>query len=190
MASEAKKVEAAAKEAKRVAENERMIALCAERRRAKEAAAAASSKSDDKSQPRTNSDDARFEQGKSDPSDPKKTGVPNSEVQSVVLTQRTQASTRSEVKDTPRRRTITTSVHSGYEVKPSANVTRTGTGAAYPVRKTPSATVVRRRVSRDARSIDGLGVKYREGDSSSLSSSSQSRKVSSRPHLQEPRGDA
>ncbi|VDK57191.1 unnamed protein product [Cylicostephanus goldi] len=60
MASEIKKAEAAAREAQRVAENERMIAICAKRRRAKEEAQrAAQAKAALEAQKKARSDESR-----------------------------------------------------------------------------------------------------------------------------------
>ncbi|KAL6736453.1 hypothetical protein Aduo_006807 [Ancylostoma duodenale] len=184
MASEAKKAEAAAREAKRVAENERMIALCAERRRARDAAAASSSKSDGKSQPRTSSDDVKSEGIRSDS---RKIEVPKFEQRSVLVTQRTQASTMSQVREPSRRQAVPSTGHRHYDPKPSR--AKTGTGAAYPIRKSPSAPAARRRVSRNRRKLDGPVVKNHATDSSSSSSSRSKKMPPKSTQLQESRGE-
>ncbi|ETN75000.1 hypothetical protein NECAME_12587 [Necator americanus] len=201
MASEAKKAEAAAKEAQRVAENERMIAICAARRKAKDAAAAAAAAAQSKSDgdaSRTKSDESKSAGAKSDGT---KTEVSSPEPSSVVITQRTQASTASRVEETDRSRRGPTHLKEierrqrGPFYSPnysSSNDSRSSKSSGNTVVKAdesarrPRSVSVRRRLAHDGRTADGLGVKY-EMTKSSRSSSSRTAK---RSHFPEPDEEA
>ncbi|CAJ0604954.1 unnamed protein product, partial [Cylicocyclus nassatus] len=182
MASEIKKAQAAVKEAQRVAENERMIAICAKRRRAKEEAQrAAQAKAALEAQKKARSDESRSSGQISDSS---KTVVkkgttkpaPSPQMRSIKeqLTQTSTVGHRREMEHIRPQPAITSHYARRSEISPSQFARPT---TSYTTQRTtyPSKSYYDE--------TDGIGFKY-QGKKMDVSTSSTSISTASAPRRQ------
>ncbi|KHJ87568.1 hypothetical protein OESDEN_12655 [Oesophagostomum dentatum] len=190
MASELKKAEAAAKEAQRVAENERMIAICAARRRAKdeaERAAKLAAEAQQKSKlEEPKSDKRASELSKSAADTIKSEGEQAKSVpHSVPKTQETQQSTRSQVdeREQNKRSALSSPKYSHGSDRTASVSLQTHTPPADHIPARP--IVLRRKLTHDGRATDAIGVRYYTQAESSDSSSRSSKRFSERPQWPE-----
>ncbi|VDM67572.1 unnamed protein product [Strongylus vulgaris] len=189
MASEAKKAEAAAKEAQRVAENERMIAICAKRRRAKEEAQRAALARAAAEAQRVKANQLRSEGQKSD--DSKSDGKVASKSERIKPTssmstqQETQVSAMSQGGGLQQGRQATMIQSQQIRKSETLSSRYPKTAAMLTEDERPPYYMPRKKLFHDQRTTDGIGIRYQATKFDTASNSSASQRVTAPSYLPE-----